>query len=149
MNAMCHESVDVIQYRGLGQCSETSTAIYRVVQIYPENAEQATLLSEEAMKAGFSGGLVVDYPHSTRAKKYFLCLMVGAAPTASMPQPLQAPGSQVAVAGRERNKGKKRADEQLKGKGWVMKKKAQRRGKGHTAVAPDTKYTARKRKAKF
>jgi 18S rRNA (guanine1575-N7)-methyltransferase len=30
-----------------------------------------------AMKAGFSGGLVVDYPHSTRARKYFLVLMVG------------------------------------------------------------------------
>lgn len=29
------------------------------------------------MKAGFSGGLVVDFPHSTRAKKYFLVLMVG------------------------------------------------------------------------
>lgn len=28
------------------------------------------------MKVGFSGGLVVDYPHSTRAKKYFLVLMV-------------------------------------------------------------------------
>ena len=26
---------------------------------------------------GFAGGLVVDYPHSTRAKKYFLVLMVG------------------------------------------------------------------------
>lgn len=28
-------------------------------------------------QSGFSGGLVVDYPHSTRAKKYYLCLMVG------------------------------------------------------------------------
>jgi 18S rRNA (guanine1575-N7)-methyltransferase len=119
------------------------------MQIYPENAEQATLLSEEAMKAGFSGGLVVDYPNSTRAKKYFLCLMVGAAPTASMPQALEGAGSQVAVAGRERSKGKKRKDEHLKGKGWVMKKKAQRRGRGHTGVAPDSKYTARKRKSKY
>lgn len=30
-----------------------------------------------AMKVGFSGGLVIDFPHSTRAKKYFLVLMVG------------------------------------------------------------------------
>lgn len=36
------------------------------------------------MRAGFSGGLVVDFPHSTRAKKYFLVLMVG--PSASIPQ---------------------------------------------------------------
>jgi hypothetical protein len=33
---------------------------------------------------GFSGGLVVDYPHSTRAKKFFLVLMVG--PSSYMPQ---------------------------------------------------------------
>jgi hypothetical protein len=29
-----------------------------------------------AMRAGFSGGLVIDFPHSTKAKKYFLVLMV-------------------------------------------------------------------------
>jgi 18S rRNA (guanine1575-N7)-methyltransferase len=27
------------------------------------------LLTTAAMKAGFSGGMVVDYPHSTKAKK--------------------------------------------------------------------------------
>lgn len=36
-------------------------------------------------QAGFSGGLVVDYPHSTRAKKFFLVLMVGPS-MVSMPQ---------------------------------------------------------------
>lgn len=41
-------------------------------QVYPEGARQATLLTDAAMRAGFSGGLVVDFPHSTRAKKYFL-----------------------------------------------------------------------------
>ena len=35
------------------------------------------MLTSTAMKAGFSGGLVVDFPHSTKAKKYFLVLMVG------------------------------------------------------------------------
>ena len=35
------------------------------------------------MRAGFSGGLVVDFPHSTRAKKYFLVLMVG--PSSTVP----------------------------------------------------------------
>lgn len=29
------------------------------------------------MKAGFYGGLVVDYPNSTKAKKFFLVLMTG------------------------------------------------------------------------
>jgi 18S rRNA (guanine1575-N7)-methyltransferase len=31
------------------------------------------------VQVGFSGGLVVDFPHSTRAKKYYLVLMVGQA----------------------------------------------------------------------
>lgn len=30
-----------------------------------------------ARKAGFGGGVVVDYPNSKKARKVFLCLMVG------------------------------------------------------------------------
>jgi len=30
---------------------------------------QVELITMQAMKAGFTGGLVVDYPNSTRAKK--------------------------------------------------------------------------------
>lgn len=44
------------------------------------------MLTTAAMRAGFSGGLVIDFPHSTRAKKYFLVLMV-ASGGASIPQP--------------------------------------------------------------
>lgn len=33
-----------------------------------------------------------------------------------------------------------------KGKAWVLKKKAQMRGRGYENVPVDTKYTARKRK---
>jgi len=40
-----------------------------VFQFYPENVQQLELLTSAAMTAGFSGGLVVDYPHSTKAKK--------------------------------------------------------------------------------
>lgn len=58
------------------------------------------------MRAGFSGGLVVDFPHSTRAKKYFLVLMVGSA--GSLPPPKGLDGGsdsgvdEVKVAGRQR-----------------------------------------------
>jgi 18S rRNA (guanine1575-N7)-methyltransferase len=41
-----------------------------VLQVYPENPHQMELLTSAAMKQGFQGGLVVDFPHSTRAKKY-------------------------------------------------------------------------------
>ncbi len=40
-----------------------------VFQFYPENTSQADLLCSAATKCGFNGGLVVDYPNSTRAKK--------------------------------------------------------------------------------
>lgn len=36
------------------------------------------MITTAAMKSGFSGGLVVDYPNSTKAKKYFLVLEAGA-----------------------------------------------------------------------
>ena len=36
------------------------------------------MITSAAMKSGFSGGLVIDYPNSTKAKKYFLVLEAGA-----------------------------------------------------------------------
>ena len=103
------------------------------------------------MKVGFSGGVVVDYPHSTRAKKYYLCLMVGAPrAAAALPRALQSEG-EVAVAARERPAGKRRKVEGggAKGKAWVLRKKDQMRLKGYVGIAPDTKYTGRKRKARM
>ena len=44
-----------------------------VFQFYPEKKDHE-MLTTSAMKAGFSGGIVVDYPNSTRAKKYYLVL---------------------------------------------------------------------------
>lgn len=35
------------------------------------------LVTSQATKAGFYGGIVVDYPNSTKAKKFFLVLMTG------------------------------------------------------------------------
>ena len=46
-------------------------------QFYPENAKQIEMITAQSMRAGFSGGLVVDFPNSTKAKKYFLVLMTG------------------------------------------------------------------------
>ena len=54
-------------------------------QFYPENSAQVELITSQAMKSGFTGGLVVDYPNSTKAKKIFLVLMTGG------PQALPAP----------------------------------------------------------
>ncbi|MBV95464.1 putative 18S rRNA (guanine-N(7))-methyltransferase, partial [Eschrichtius robustus] len=48
-----------------------------VLQLYPENSEQLELITTQATKAGFTGGVVVDYPNSARAKKFYLCLFSG------------------------------------------------------------------------
>ncbi len=40
------------------------------------------------MKCGFTGGLLVDYPHSTKAKKFFLVLFAGAGGGFQMPAAL-------------------------------------------------------------
>ena len=38
-------------------------------QFYPENPDQMQLVTTYAMKAGFGGGVVVDFPNSSKAKK--------------------------------------------------------------------------------
>jgi 18S rRNA (guanine1575-N7)-methyltransferase len=49
-----------------------------IFQFYPENDHQVEMIMEQAIRAGFTGGLVVDYPNSKKAKKYYLCLFTGA-----------------------------------------------------------------------
>ena len=124
-----------------------------VLQFYPESPAQAELITSSAMRAGFSGGLVVDYPNSTRAKKYFLTLMVGTAP-GPLPQAREdgegeggLPG-EVRVGDRARGRKRGRGGDGGGGKGgraWVLKKKDQRRLRGDTNVPADTRYTGRKR----
>ena len=46
-------------------------------QFYPSGPEQVEMITSAAMKAGFTGGLIVDYPNSKKAKKYYLFLMAG------------------------------------------------------------------------
>lgn len=45
-----------------------------VFQVYPETPTQLDLITRAATRGGFSGGVVVDYPNSTKARKYFLVL---------------------------------------------------------------------------
>ncbi|GAB66844.1 S-adenosylmethionine-dependent methyltransferase [Plasmodium cynomolgi strain B] len=40
-----------------------------VFQFYPDSAEQIETLTSFAMKAGFGGGVVVDFPNSAKSKK--------------------------------------------------------------------------------
>ena len=67
-----------------------------VFQFYPENSAQVEMITAQAMKSGFTGGLVVDYPNSTKAKKMFLVLMTGGAQP--MPAALGEDGPATSVA---------------------------------------------------
>ena len=48
-----------------------------VFQFYPESALQMNMAVNAAMACGFSGGVVVDFPNSTKAKKYYLTITAG------------------------------------------------------------------------
>lgn len=120
-----------------------------VLQFYPENADQAVLISECAAKVGFAGGVVVDYPNSAKAKKHYLVLTFDRAYTA--PKGLSDSGlrNEVRVDGGRREKRTVvRKKKNGKSKEWILNKKETQRKKGKD-VRPDTRYTGRKRKDKF
>lgn len=122
-----------------------------VLQFYPENVQQMELLTAAAMRAGFSGGLLVDYPNSAKAKKYYLVLTAGP-PAKGVATPTAlgvGEDTQVKVGTRRPlKKGKRREVENVSKKEWVIAKKERRRRQGHQ-TRPDSKYTGRKRRVQF
>ena len=38
-------------------------------QFYPDNPEQVDIITNASLKYGFSGGVIIDFPNSTKAKK--------------------------------------------------------------------------------
>ncbi|GMI74210.1 root initiation defective 2 [Hibiscus trionum] len=134
-----------------------------VLQVYPENLAQRELILSYAMRAGFAGGVVVDFPHSTKRRKEYLVLTCGP-PSLSTAVPGgkgedgescsddESSGDEenqtVSISDRHRPRKKQKINKKGKDRGWVLKKKEQMRRKGNV-VPPDTKYTARKRKARF
>lgn len=128
--------------------SRTARAVF---QFYPENSNQVELITSQAMKAGFYGGVVVDYPNSTKAKKFFLVLMTGG----NMPLP-QALGTNADSSSVHYSKKREQLNKARNSKGkplknsreWILEKKERRRRQGKDTRA-NTKYTGRKRSGKF
>jgi 18S rRNA (guanine1575-N7)-methyltransferase len=56
-----------------------------VFQFYPANTHQTAMISTIATRCGFGGGVIVDYPHSSRARKYYLVIYAGLAPAGYRP----------------------------------------------------------------
>lgn len=130
-------------------------------QFYPENGAQMEMITSAATRAGFSGGLVVDFPESTKAKKYFLCLMAGQPPGGFQPpvgkgteEEEEQTASRAAVQFySEKVKNKHKKDKRMKHKSgyktkdWILQKKEYQRSLNKN-VRPDSKYTGRKRSSK-
>lgn len=132
-----------------------------VFQFYPENRHQIDMILMASLDVGFTGGLVIDYPNSSKRKKYFLCLIAGGG--ASLPQPLtdhaaplkrkranvivNSESTQRDPSSRKRQKSAR--SKNVKDRNWVLRKKESMRKRGHTNVPMDTKYTARKRRPCF
>uniref|UniRef100_A0A8C7QMU0 18S rRNA (guanine-N(7))-methyltransferase n=1 Tax=Oncorhynchus mykiss TaxID=8022 RepID=A0A8C7QMU0_ONCMY len=114
--------------------SSLSRGARAVFQLYPENSEQLELITSQAMKAGFSGGMVVDYPNSTKAKKFFLCLFAGFSGT--LPKGLVSETvdrdvpNQVQFTGQRSRFRNMKGKSAKKGKDWVLEKKERRRRQG-------------------
>ncbi|GAA6039653.1 hypothetical protein JCM8097_002237 [Rhodosporidiobolus ruineniae] len=140
-----------------------------VFQFYPESDEQVKFIMGQATKAGFGGGLCVDYPNSSKKKKFYLILFAGQPLVGGKPQPISIPqgltdDGQGGTVQYERKRAdadvrKKMSRGSRKGKGkhgagesakeYVTRKKELYRKKGKEGVPRDSKYTARSRKPRF
>jgi 18S rRNA (guanine1575-N7)-methyltransferase len=120
-----------------------------VFQFYPENSDQMELVTAQAMRAGFFGGVVVDYPNSTKAKKFFLVLMCGGA-AAALPKALGEAEEKegVSYSSKREQMRKMRGKPLKKSREWILEKKERRRRQGKP-TRHDTKYSGRKRSGRF
>lgn len=145
-----------------------------VLQFYPTSDDQIQLITSIAQKAGFGGGVVVDYPNSKKARKVYLCLFVGSGGAQQVPKGLD--GEEEVGAGKvkfeaRRERSGKKADKKRKGikdKDWILKKKEASsrlrpftlyqiltyitqlyRKRGKESVPNDSRYTGRKRRTVF
>lgn len=120
-----------------------------VFQFYPENPTQVELINQQALRAGFNGGIVIDNPESTKTKKFFLVLSCGGSHF-KLPKGIDEEAAQRNDQIRNEKRAKIHAARKhgLKSKDWILKKKERRRRQGEE-TRPDTKYTGRKRSGRF
>jgi len=123
-----------------------------VFQLYPEGKEQCDLICQQATKAGFRGGLVVDFPESSKAKKVYLVITAGgnvqALPTAltNEEEMERIPNADRVQVQKDRHGGRARKERLIKGsRDYIeaMKERQRRQGK---EVRSASKYTGRKRR---
>lgn len=133
-----------------------------VFQFYPENSQQVDMITSAALKCSFTGSVIVDYPHSAKARKIYLILVAGdqggAMEVIMTKDQEEEEEEETNHEGREEEtipmhkkskaikKFKRRGKEKLQKKSrvWIQKKKDRQRAQGKE-VKRDSKYTGRKR----
>jgi 18S rRNA (guanine1575-N7)-methyltransferase len=128
-------------------------------QFYPENPMQMDIITNSALESGFTGGVVVDFPHSAKAKKYYLFLQAGytqesleevmkTIPKLTNEKEDEESEDQIkvekgkTVREKRKNRNKKAV---TNSKEWIDKMKI-RQGKQGKTVRHDSKYSGRTRK---
>lgn len=121
-----------------------------VFQFYPDSPEQIQTLTDCALRNGFGGGVVVDFPNSTKSKKYYLCLWAGSPIIRKLPDNANVlENEQEDTIRRDTKRSSKKTKKAIeKRRDYILRKKEKRRRKG-LDVPKDTKYTGKRRKAKF
>lgn len=100
------------------------------------------------MRAGFYGGVVVDFPNSTKAKKYYLVLMTGGSQQLPAGLGTTEEDNQIPYSKKREMTKDIRGKSLKKSKDWILAKKEKRRKLGLETRA-DSKFTGRKRTGKF
>jgi 18S rRNA (guanine1575-N7)-methyltransferase len=132
-----------------------------VMQFYPESSKQVEMITTTALRCGFKGGVVIDFPNSSKAKKYFLCLHTGGGdygesgeykPMGLVHEHEKAAGGKafgVEFTATKTHKGGKKGrrpdmKHNVKSKEWIKGKKEKCQLQGRK-TKDDSKFTGRKR----
>merc|ERR1719495_2608183 len=105
------------------------------------------LISKQATRAGFAGGVLVDFPNSSKAKKYFLVIDCGGGRKMPAAKGVHAQGESRQQRGIENSTARRRFGRKgnLKSnKEKINEIKERHRRKG-MEVRENTKFTGRKR----
>ena len=117
-----------------------------VLQFYPSHPQQIEIITQSAVKAGFLADLIVDFPESTKAKKYYLIIHSGNSAVQRTHLPVDE--EQVQVGKRKSFKKDRHVKVKHKDRNWIQTKKDRQRKQGKE-VRADSKYTGRKRRDAF
>lgn len=127
-------------------------------QFYPADKDQLELISNAAIKSGFSGGCIIDYPNSALSKKYYLILSTAhqGKMEIKMVEGLQegesddedGQGKKKINRKKKIRKGLKNGKFEYKSKLWILDKKEKLIKKG-TKDIKESKYSGRRRNTRW